>query len=538
MYTLICKDEGDFLYKILLVDDSDLSRKIVKTALEQNEYQVICAKNGPEAVECVKSVNDIDLILMDIELESGKDGIDTAKEILRIKNLPITFLTANSSKEILEKIEGLGNYGYISKGIEKYAFLSSVQSAINLFNSVSEAKFYQSIYENASEEIYIFDFEKNEILSVNNSACENLNYSKFDLSGASIFKVMPELEHEIKNMFNNLKEGKNEIKFNQKNKRKDSTLYFTENKISLTFYKSRSIGVIVSTDVTEKKRLEKEKEENQKRLNAMIEGVPSPALLVSKDNIIMNQNKAAEINFEFGIGMTFDSSILDEQTFSKKDLSEEKINTEQKNHEKEAHNNSKEIFYKSRYWNLHIIKLGEDNLYYFVDVTEYKEMENKLFEMAIKDELTGTFNRRYFTNKLKEETERSKRTGRAFSIIMLDLDDFKLINDKYGHCIGDVVLKSVVNSINDRLRKIDLLARWGGEEFMIILPETNIDNARFVANSILEKVSNIKIGNIPKVTASIGISEFNLSEDFKTLIKRADDKMYEAKRSGKNCAKS
>ena len=538
MYTLICKDEGDFLYKILLVDDSDLSRKIVKTALEQNEYQVICAKNGPEAVECVKSVNDIDLILMDIELESGKDGIDTAKEILRIKNLPITFLTANSSKEILEKIEGLGNYGYISKGIEKYAFLSSVQSAINLFNSVSEAKFYQSIYENASEEIYIFDFEKNEILSVNNSACENLNYSKFDLSGASIFKVMPELEHEIKNMFNNLKEGKNEIKFNQKNKRKDSTLYFTENKISLTFYKSRSIGVIVSTDVTEKKRLEKEKEENQKRLNAMIEGVPSPALLVSKDNIIMNQNKAAEINFEFGIGMDFDSSILDEQTFSKKDLSEEKINTEQKNHEKEAHNNSKEIFYKSRYWNLHIIKLGEDNLYYFVDVTEYKEMENKLFEMAIKDELTGTFNRRYFTNKLKEETERSKRTGRAFSIIMLDLDDFKLINDKYGHCIGDVVLKSVVNSINDRLRKIDLLARWGGEEFMIILPETNIDNARFVANSILEKVSNIKIGNIPKVTASIGISEFNLSEDFKTLIKRADDKMYEAKRSGKNCAKS
>lgn len=526
------------MYKILLVDDSDLSRKIVKNSLEQNEYRVICAKNGPEALECVKNVSDIDLILMDIELESGKDGIDTAKEILRIKNIPITFLTANSSKEILEKIEGLGNYGYISKGIEKYAFLSSVQSAINLFNSVSESKFYQYIYENASEEIYIFDFDNNEIISVNYSACENLKYSKTELNGSLIFNIMPELEHEIKSMFKNLKEGKTEIKFNQKNKRKDSTLYFTENKMSLTLYKSKSIGVIVSTDVTEKKRLEKEKEENQKRLNAMIEGVPNPALLVSKDNIIMNQNKAAEINFEFEIRMTFDSSILEEQTTSKKDLSDEKTNTQQNIHEKEVHNNSEEIFYKNKYWNLHIIKLGEDNLYYFVDITEYKEMENKLFEMAIKDELTGTFNRRYFMNKLKEEIERSKRTGRAFSIIMLDLDDFKLINDEYGHCIGDVVLKSVVNSINERLRKIDILARWGGEEFMIILPETNIDKAKFVANSILEKLSNIKIGNIPKVTASIGISEYDLSEDFKTLIKRADDRMYEAKRSGKNCTKS
>ncbi len=532
-------NEGGFLYKILLVDDSDLSRKIVKTTLVQNGYDVLCASNSFEAIEYAKTVDAIDLVLMDIELENGNDGIDAAKEILKIKNVPITFLTANSSKEILEKIDGVGNYGYISKGIEKYAFLSSVNTSINLFNSVSEAKFYQEVYDNANEEIYIIGLDNYEILSTNKLACKNLMLSELELKEKTISEIIPDIYDDFKDMINNLLNGMSEIKFYHQNIRNDGSRYYTENKLSLFSFKNRHIAVLVTIDISEKKLLEEENEINKKRLASIIEGIPSPAILISNDKIVRFQNKAASLNFNTQEGL----KLTDEIWIDKSEIANINFRNnfdyffvENENLFKE-NNFNKELIYNGKHWNLSIIELGEDYLYYFVDVTDYKSMQFKLYELAIKDELTGAYNRRFFINKFYEEAERVKRSSRVFSVIIFDIDDFKYINDKFGHIAGDNVLKSMISNINNRLRKIDILARWGGEEFVILLPETSIENAYLVANELRQLVSEINIDYIDNFTISLGISEYKINDEIDDVIKKADQKMYEAKLSGKNCVR-
>ena len=532
-------NEGGFLYKILLVDDSDLSRKIVKTTLVQNGYDVLCASNSFEAIEYAKTVDAIDLVLMDIELENGNDGIDVAKEILKIKNVPITFLTANSSKEILEKIDGVGNYGYISKGIEKYAFLSSVNTSINLFNSVSEAKFYQEVYDNANEEIYIIGLDNYEILSTNKLACKNLMLSELELKEKTISEIIPDIYDDFKDMINNLLNGMSEIKFYHQNIRNDGSRYYTENKLSLFSFKNRHIAVLVTIDISEKKLLEEENEINKKRLASIIEGIPSPAILISNDKIVRFQNKAASLNFNTQEGL----KLTDEIWIDKSEIANINFRNnfdyffvENENLFKE-NNFNKELIYNGKHWNLSIIELGEDYLYYFVDVTDYKSMQFKLYELAIKDELTGAYNRRFFINKFYEEAERVKRSSRVFSVIIFDIDDFKYINDKFGHIAGDNVLKSMISNINNRLRKIDILARWGGEEFVILLPETSIENAYLVANELRQLVSEINIDYIDNFTISLGISEYKINDEIDDVIKKADQKMYEAKLSGKNCVR-
>lgn len=527
------------MYKILLVDDSELSRKIVKTTLVQNGYDVLCASNSFEAIEYVKTVDAIDLVLMDIELENGNDGIDAAKEILKIKNVPITFLTANSSKEILEKIDGVGNYGYISKGIEKYAFLSSVNTSINLFNSVSEAKFYQEVYDNANEEIYIIGLDNYEILSTNKLACKNLMLSELELKEKTISEIIPDIYDDFKDMINNLLNGMSEIKFYHQNIRNDGSRYYTENKLSLFSFKNRHIAVLVTIDISEKKLLEEENEINKKRLASIIEGIPSPAILISNDKIVRFQNKAASLNFNTQEGL----KLTDEIWIDKSEIANINFRNnfdyffvENENLFKE-NNFNKELIYNGKHWNLSIIELGEDYLYYFVDVTDYKSMQFKLYELAIKDELTGAYNRRFFINKFYEEAERVKRSSRVFSVIIFDIDDFKYINDKFGHIAGDNVLKSMISNINNRLRKIDILARWGGEEFVILLPETSIENAYLVANELRQLVSEINIDYIDNFTISLGISEYKINDEIDDVIKKADQKMYEAKLSGKNCVR-
>lgn len=532
-------NEGGFLYKILLVDDSDLSRKIVKSTLVQNGYEVLCASNSFEAIEYARTVDAIDLVLMDIELENGNDGIDAAKEILKIKNVPITFLTANSSKEILEKIDGVGNYGYISKGIEKYAFLSSVNTSINLFNSVSEAKFYQEVYDNANEEIYIIGLDNYEILSTNKLACKNLMLSELELKEKTISEIIPDIYDDFKDMINNLLNGMSEIKFYHQNIRNDGSRYYTENKLSLFSFKNRHIAVLVTIDISEKKLLEEENEINKKRLASIIEGIPSPAILISNDKIVRFQNKAASLNFNTQEGL----KLTDEIWIDKSEIANINFRNnfdyffvENENLFKE-NNFNKELIYNGKHWNLSIIELGEDYLYYFVDVTDYKSMQFKLYELAIKDELTGAYNRRFFINKFYEEAERVKRSSRVFSVIIFDIDDFKYINDKFGHIAGDNVLKSMISNINNRLRKIDILARWGGEEFVILLPETSIENAYLVANELRQLVSEINIDYIDNFTISLGISEYKINDEIDDVIKKADQKMYEAKLSGKNCVR-
>lgn len=172
------------------------------------------------------------------------------------------------------------------------------------------------------------------------------------------------------------------------------------------------------------------------------------------------------------------------------------------------------------------------------DITERKKFEKLIYKQSITDSLTNIYNRRFFMQMLEKEIERTKRNGKSFSLIMFDLDHFKKINDNFGHAMGDVVLKRVAETVKRRIRKTDYFARWGGEEFIILLPETSVNNAVKVAEELREHISSMKLPVVGHVTASFGVAGFKEQDTIDSILVRVDDLLYEAKKAGRNCVKS
>ncbi len=171
------------------------------------------------------------------------------------------------------------------------------------------------------------------------------------------------------------------------------------------------------------------------------------------------------------------------------------------------------------------------------DVTESKKMEDKLFTLSTTDSLTDAYNRRYFLYMLDAEISRAVRYKSMFSLIMFDIDHFKNVNDTYGHDAGDEVLQGMVRMMRKRIRKNDILARWGGEEFMILLSGTSLDNAVIFADKLLREVRGMVFEKSGNITASFGVTEYRLNETSDSLLKRVDELVYLAKNDGRDCLK-
>lgn len=159
-------------------------------------------------------------------------------------------------------------------------------------------------------------------------------------------------------------------------------------------------------------------------------------------------------------------------------------------------------------------------------------------ELSNRDGLTGIYNRRYLENCLTSEFERTRRYGGTFSMVLFDLDFFKKVNDTHGHLAGDKVLMKIATHVQDRLRSADVLGRYGGEEFVLILPETQLEGARLLADRLRESIElepvifeNITI----PVTVSLGVSEYQTDmPDYAAMIHQSDLALYAAKAAGRN----
>ena len=174
-----------------------------------------------------------------------------------------------------------------------------------------------------------------------------------------------------------------------------------------------------------------------------------------------------------------------------------------------------------------------------IERSEYFRMTKDLRKISITDALTGLLNRRYFQERLAEEMERSKRHNTPLSIIMIDVDNFKRYNDRYGHIAGDNALKTVAMCIRDTVRAIDVVSRYGGEEFAVILPQTGKMSSRIIAERIRAEVSNAVLScngvKSKGLTISLGLASFPEDvDDINDLINSADRALYMAKDAGKN----
>jgi diguanylate cyclase (GGDEF)-like protein/PAS domain S-box-containing protein len=174
-----------------------------------------------------------------------------------------------------------------------------------------------------------------------------------------------------------------------------------------------------------------------------------------------------------------------------------------------------------------------------VNVTELTKAKKEVERLALSDPLTGLANRRHLVEQYSREVSRAKRSGKPISLLILDLDHFKSVNDRYGHLAGDACLKCVTAVIESYLRNIDIAARFGGEEFIVLLPETGESGARIVAEKLRAAVAETEIQlheELLHVTVSIGIATAKPSEleNFDEIVGKADTAMYRAKESGRN----
>jgi diguanylate cyclase (GGDEF)-like protein len=185
---------------------------------------------------------------------------------------------------------------------------------------------------------------------------------------------------------------------------------------------------------------------------------------------------------------------------------------------------------------------GKDDCPAMLELQALRARLKKLEQDAHRDELTNLYNRRHFNYSIKQELERTRRTGQPTSLIFIDIDHFKQVNDQYGHPIGDLAIQHVANAVLHSLRRLDIACRYGGEEYAIILPSTALNTAIAVAGRLRQLIVDVPLilpgGRQLGLTASLGVSTaLQDCKDLSTraLVVQADKALYQAKNKGRNC---
>ncbi|AEM79709.1 LOW QUALITY PROTEIN: response regulator receiver modulated diguanylate cyclase with PAS/PAC sensor [Thermoanaerobacter wiegelii Rt8.B1] len=664
-----------FPKKILIVEDSKLNAQIAADILNKYGYKTEIITSGEETVKkVVNSVQSPDLILMDIELRGTIDGIDTARIIQHHKDIPILFLTANASKEIMEKIKSVSAYGYVLKGVDEYVLISQIEMAFKLYEAKIQIKkreelfhsmfeshdvvmlliepesgriidankaachfygysketmlqmdieavvgvstidggqkcsealkkgcnpcicfqrlangeerlvevysspvdyqgktlmhliifditeqwkakreleFYKNLFEDSLNEIYIFHPQTLKFIAVNGGAKKNLGYTEEEFKEMTPVDLKPEFTlQSFKELLAPLSKGEQkQIIFNTVHRRKDGSLYPVEVHLELIEFGKEKVYAALVIDITERRTMEKELKERNEILSTIMESAGDAIIMIDDKGNVTFWNPAAERILGYSreeiIGKELHALMIqDERLYEvyrkafKRFRLTGKGNTVGKTIELKArHKNGYEIDVEL---SLSAVKIKDawHAIGIIRDISERKRLEELLYHQSITDPLTNIYNRRFFMQMLEQEIERVKRNKKLFSLIMFDLDHFKKVNDRFGHAAGDMVLKSVADTVKERIRKTDCFARWGGEEFIILLPETSLNNAVDLAEELRKQISRIELQGIGDVTASFGVTEYRDTDTIDTVLIRVDNMLYEAKGAGRNCVKS
>lgn len=299
------------------------------------------------------------------------------------------------------------------------------------------------------------------------------------------------------------------------------------------------MGVVL--DVTEQKEQEFALQYNLNFLNVLIDTIPNPIFYKDKygQYIGCNESFASYFNTtKEAVVQTKVSELIQGEAgkfYRQKDLELLRMGGRQI-YETELMDgygtNHSVIFSKATFYNL----AGEVEgiVGVIIDVSDYKRIQDELKKTALTDELTGLYNRKKFNEVLKEEVKRSKREETHISLIMFDIDYFKQVNDNYGHLVGDEILKTVAHLVNYSTRETDVVARWGGEEFMVLLRATNIYGATILAEKLRKTIEHANFESVGKVTCSFGVCEHQVAENEEAFLKRVDEALYRAKENGRN----
>lgn len=474
--------------KILLVEDSETQLKFLREGLSQNGFEVETAMNGSEAYKKVYSCTP-DVVVSDIVMPAidGYQLCRMLKNVEETKKIPVILLTVLENK--IDNFWGkkAGAQLFLSKSIDIKELVSSINATVRRYPVSAEYK-----TELASKD------------GVDNSAQTRLNAILNELLLKSMFSnefrnLSDFLNYErimVEKLFSLLSSF---VEYHVAGVYFASPDDFAENIVYLDTL-GRNLSKNLLSDVSYDFFRKMEEHKNIK--NSKFEVV----------RMILGN----ELDYEFG---DLSSKIIIPLIFDKKLIGGICFYSRQ------------EIDYSSfKYFDIMISEL----LAIFKMKYQYTEKEF----MSVLDGLTGLYNRRQFEISLEQECNRTKRHPSDFSLAILDIDFFKKVNDTYGHQYGDYVLKTVADLMKQSFRKTDLLYRYGGEELVMIMPETNIEGALIPVQRLrrmVEEYDFVYNGVKAKVTVSIGLTmnyqNLNTSAD---ILKSADEALYRAKEGGRN----
>jgi diguanylate cyclase (GGDEF)-like protein/PAS domain S-box-containing protein len=312
--------------------------------------------------------------------------------------------------------------------------------------------------------------------------------------------------------------------------------------ISLVVNHFYRLNRAIRLEIDQKTLIEKELTVLEKRYRNLVENAPFP-IIISRipSGEITYVNPKAHSQFEMVPAQNFHSFTKDFYVnLSDRDHILEQLSTEQSisNYELQLKTIRGRQFWANVCVNVIDFDGEPASFVALLDITQRKELEQKLERMAMTDELTQVHNRRYFIEKGHQEIKRAQRYGVLFSLMMLDIDYFKQVNDTYGHDVGDRVLIHFVQLLTANLREIDIIGRLGGEEFGVILPNTDQQEAYGLAKRLRRDIANNYLnhdGTQLKITASIGLTGFSVGiVTIDQLLKQADIALYEAKEAGRD----
>lgn len=409
---------------------------------------------------------------------------------------------------------------------------------------------YRDIVENIAEGIRVLD-RNGMIVYANDALCSLLGYDRTELIGRSVYDFYPPEDHLLIEKHLKEREAGKSARYETRYITKKGEKQFAGVSAVPIFDKNGEYqgNYTLIRDITERKKLEQQLLDDKNFLNDLISLCPDGIIGVNRTGIIIIFNQAAQNLTGYSDKEAIGNMQITEIYNSMETARDIKKKIYSSDFGGPGRLEGFETEVVNRFGKTVPIRLSATLIYknreeigsvgFFHDMTKKKQMESRLRELSITDSLSGLYNQRYFYSVLKEETERTLRYNHSLSMICFDLDHFKQCNDKLGHLEGDNIIRLVGQTLKQTLRKIDQPFRYGGDEFMVVLPETPLHAAKMIAERIRSEFNHrwpfeivCTRKDVSRVTLSVGIAMFNPDESPETFVKRADLAMYEAKQSG------
>ncbi len=461
---------------ILIVDDEPILRQMVREQLERHGLQIAEAGNGREALELAHRVSP-DLILLDIVMPdlSGLEVCRTLKEEEMTRAIPVVLLTSRDGLE--DRIRGLdaGANDYLTKPVQPGELLARVRSHLRTRELCEDLERQQK------------DLAK--LLDLSKAVASTLRPSE-------IFHLIVERTAQLVNAL----------------------------RCSLVIIGEEQKGFVVASHDNSRitrlpislERYPEIREAVRRRQAVVVEDVSQDPLMADVREVMMPLEFRSLLVVPINLRARVVGTLVLRVARSTSSFT------------------ARELQLCQLIGELAAIALQNAHLF------ESLELANlNLEQLTLIDDLTQVYNRRFLFRKLEEEVERAKWYGQPVCCIMLDVDDFKEVNDRYGHAQGDVILRELAGVIQDVIRRGDVLARYGGEEFVLVLPQTEGDGARTEAERIRRKIRGHPFPGIEPLlplTVSMGIASYPSGSitEASDLLKLADRAMYASKRAGKD----